>query len=359
MKKLLNLIILTVLLFCCKDDDKISADGKFNTHENNRVSSLKMSKDEYSNWINKNGISNSENLIKITNDVYSHFPDKFDFIIFILNQENSPGFSQMFKNVSNNVSGIGMDIFDNSSTFGSSGKLKGIIQLTTKNELTEGPSLHEIMHNWGNNIFETEKTSPTVGSSVKSIANGKGAASHWGFTGGSTPGQLGGFQQSTLQYLGSDTYQVDDVKNKSGKILDPFKFDGSLKNLIPYNELELYLMGMIPISSVNDFDNFTSITSRIGNGRGNPDTFIASSRTTYTPSLLEQLLGKRIPDSNNSQKHFDLLVIYLTEKNISKDEWKEFDAQAERFERKGDDGDEDNYNFWEATNGIGSVKIGI
>ena len=118
-------------------------------------------------------------------------------------------------------------------------------------------------------------------------------------------------------------------------------------------------MGMIPISSVNDFDNFTSITSRIGNGRGNPDTFIASSRTTYTPSLLEQLIGKRIPDSNNSQKHFDLLVIYLTEKNISEDEWKEFDAQAERFERKGDDGDEDNYNFWEATNGIGSVKIGI
>ena len=167
MKKLLNLIILTLLLFCCKDDDKISADGKFNTHENNRVSSLKMSKDEYSNWINKNGISNGENLIKITNDLYSHFPDNFDFIIFILNQENSPGFPQMFKNVSNNISGIGMDIFDNSSTYGSSGKLKGIIQLTTKNELTKGPSLHEIMHNWGNNIFETEKTSPTIGSSVK------------------------------------------------------------------------------------------------------------------------------------------------------------------------------------------------
>ena len=358
MKKLLNIIILLILLYSCKDDDKISPDGKFITHENNRVSSLKMSNDEYGDFVNSNGIAISENIKKITNDVYSHFPDNFDFIIFILNQENSPGYSQMFIDVSNNVSGIGKDIFDYSSNYGSSGKLKGIIQLNTKNELTEGPSLHEIMHNWGNSILETEKTSPAHGSSVQSIPNGKGAASHWGFTGGSTPGQLGGFQQSTLQDLGNNTYQVDDTKKKSGQTTGSFATGGSKKNLVPYNELELYLMGMIPVSSVKDFDNFKNITSHIGNTVHNPNTFVATSRTTYTSSLLEQLFGKRIPDSNNSQKHFDLLVIYLTDKNISDDEWKEFDAQAERFERKGDDGDDDNYNFWEATNGLGSIKIG-
>ena len=45
MKKLLNIIILLIILYSCKDDDKISPDGKFITHENNRVSSLKMSND--------------------------------------------------------------------------------------------------------------------------------------------------------------------------------------------------------------------------------------------------------------------------------------------------------------------------
>ena len=62
---------------------------------------------------------------------------------------------------------------------------------------------------------------------------------HWGFTGGSTKGQLGGFEQSTLVELEDSSYSVAPF--------GPFANGG---NGVPYNELELYLMGMAPLSSV-------------------------------------------------------------------------------------------------------------
>ena len=49
---------------------------------------------------------------------------------------------------------------------------------------------------------------------------------------------------------------MDDTKKKSGQTTGSFATSGGKKNLVPYNELELYLMGMIPVSSVKDFDNF-------------------------------------------------------------------------------------------------------
>ena len=84
--------------------------------------------------------------------------------------------------------------------------------------------------------------------------------------------------------------------------------------------------------------------------------FTANTRTTYTPQSLEELLGERAPSVDSSQKDFKLLVVVITDSALSDDEWNKVDATAEWFSKKEDDGIS-LYNFWEATNGVGSITI--
>ena len=139
-----------------------------------------------------------------------------------------------FIGVSNTIEGTGQSIYDYSSDYGSEGKLKAVMQLTGLSYLQSGPSLHELMHNWGNFGFETHSVDQP-GENITSYPYW----GHWGFTGGSTKGQLGGFEQSTLVELEDSSYSVAPF--------GPFANGG---NGVPYNELELYLMGMAPLSSV-------------------------------------------------------------------------------------------------------------
>ena len=135
--------------------------------------------------------------------------------------------------------------------------------------------------------------------------------------------------------------------------MPPFANGG---NGVPYNELELYLMGMLDIGSVSDFDMFTEITS----WKINESTydFTANLRTTYTSSSLVELLGSRIPSHIDSQKRFELLVVVLTKESLSNEQWDIVDAHAEWFSREESDGTS-LYNFWEATGGVGSLNIGF
>jgi hypothetical protein len=211
--------------------------------------------------------------------------------------------------------------------------------LTGLEYLKYGPALHELAHQWANFALPTHSVDGP-GVSITSYPYG----SHWGFTGGSTPGQLGGFEQSTLIENGNNSYTVAEF--------GPFANGG---NGIPFNELELYLMGMLPISSVTNFDMFTDITSLAIDTLTYDFTFTAN-RTTYTPESIEILLGERVPSVASSQKDFSLLVVVITDSPLTDDEWNKVDATAEWFSNKGDDGTS-LYNFWEATNGVGSITI--
>jgi len=346
MKRILRLFIILPLLIwvACEDEAPSDADNtihEFELHSNNRVSSLLMTESEYSDWINNDGFTDSGMRIPLINDVYNKFPDEYDFIFFVLNEPSIPAnlsYYGMLIGVSNNVQGIGKSIYDYSSDYGSSGKLKAVMQLTGLEYLKYGPALHELAHQWANYALPTHSVDG-VGSNLTSYPYW----GHWGFTGGSTKGQLGGFKQSTLIDNGNNSYTVEEF--------GPFANGG---NGIPYNELELYLMGMIPISSVSNFDMFTDITSLAVNT--STFDFTANTRTTYTPQSLEELLGQRDPSIDNSQKDFKLLVVVITDSPLSDDEWNKVDATAEWFSKKEDDGTS-LYNFWEATNGVGSITI--
>ena len=350
--KAFSITIISISIISCSADEDPQNDSQviidsenhsITTPSSSKVSSLLMSTTEYSAWKSNDQFSDGLYREPLIKDIYEKFTDKYDFIFLILNEEKIPeGISYYGKNVgvSNNITGIfnGGGIYDYSSGYGSSGKLKSVMQLSSLGYLQNGPALHELMHNWANYALPTENVE--TGNDVSSYSY----SGHWGFTGGSTRGQLGGFNQSTLEDLGNNEYSVD-----------PFGAFANGGNSVPYNELELYLMGMTPVNSVNQFDLFSDITSFVPSQ--SKYNFTANSKVTYGPNELESLLGVRSPSSLESQKEFDLLVIVLTDNPLTDSQWKTINDAAEWFSFKGND-EYSSYNFWEATNGIGSINIG-
>lgn len=359
-----------LLFFSCNSVDDLSKGEdeeliyKYVKHKNNRVASLIMDDVQYNDWV-KNNIfkSDVEKVMKLTKDIYKEFPDKYDFIILLLNEYETPKSLEttsatgdgFFKPVSNDINGIGCiiaqctnPIYSNSYLFGSSeGKLKGVLHLGNRRLIKNGPILHELMHHWGNHALETESVSE-FGNNISSFPTGKNNGSHWGFTGGNVNGQLGGFIQSTLKENDDSTYSVDKFQ--------PIRHINNYH--APYNELELYLAGLIPIDSVKDFDVFKNITSfTSGSIFSKKYRFKASSRITYTSESLKELLGKRIPDVNDSQKNFKILLMVISNNILTNEEFNQIDSDTEWFHKKEFDNLPE-YNFYEATKGKGSITIG-
>jgi hypothetical protein len=325
----------------------ISGFGKTQIHTitispNQRVASVLMSPSEYSSWITNDEFNNYAKREALVQDIYQKFDDKFDFIFFILNETSRPAnlpYAGELIGISNAVTGIGLPIYNNAASYGSPGKLKSVMALTSRESLLYGPSLHELAHNWANFIIDTKGWN---GSAEYDIG------AHWGFTGGNTKGQLGGFQQSTLQTnIGGnpDRYSVGS-----------FYGIANGGNSVPYTDLELYLMGMIPITEVADFDVFRGL-SQVSTVGSNVE-FTASTRVTYDNAKILSDAGRaRNPTNVTSQKNFRLLVVILTPTSLTSTEWNTFDDQSEKFGRSSSDG-MTIYNFWEATRGLGTLETG-
>ena len=151
-----------LLFFSCNSIDDLSKQEdeeliyKYEKHKNNRVASLIMDDVQYNDWV-KNNIfkSDVEKVMKLTKDIYKEFPDKYDFIILLLNEYETPKSLEttsatgdgFFKTVSNDINGIGCiiaqctnPIYSNSYLFGSSeGKLKGVLHLGNRRLIKNGP----------------------------------------------------------------------------------------------------------------------------------------------------------------------------------------------------------------------------
>ena len=306
-------------------------------HTDNRAASLLMPSTEYNSWKANDEFKNKAIREALFKEIYKKFDDEFDFIFLILNEDDKPSKlpdGELIQ-VANNVSGIGLNIFDQSSNYGSSGKLKAVIHLTKRIYLLGGPTLHELLHNWANFGIQTEGTDD----GTNFVNNYQ---PHWGFTGGNIKGQLGGFKQSTLVDKGAGSYSVE-----------PFGNNENEGYLSPYSQLELYLMGMIPITDVADFDVFTGVSNF--DTSVDPYTFDATKKTTYTASSLEALLGKRSPSAQTSQKSFRALVMVLTDTALTNEQWKVVDEHSRIFGSPAANVTPI-YNFWEATNGKGTLK---
>ena len=344
--------------------------------------------------------------LRLAKNLYTIFEDNFDFIIavnqydyeFDLNLSARAGYSGINAAVRNIVSGIGLSTTYNvTSSYGSSGRLGSFIHMPAHYLVSNGPMLHEIMHQWGNSFFKYD-------------------SGHWGLS-GVGGGQLGGFEPSTLMTsdnLTSGAYAltIGTFRAASSKFSSSFGTFANGGNSIPYSNFEKWLMGLIPASDVPNFkipitsgdtysklgadglitaDNITeiSLTDILSNPSNNDNNTIPKEYRISSASNI----GPRNPDYNTSRKKFRALVVLITNNTLMEryeSSTKTLDAFQNSIAKfalnSGDnsstyiakkwqpvpagavaetlgDGKEyikipdSNYNFWEATGGLATLQI--
>ena len=280
-----------------------------------------------------------EKFIAVVNGFYDRFEDVFDFLFVVANLKTGVsdyGYYGALFPVSNEVRGTGLGVFfDEEGQWGSQGKLKSIIHLVEYDGISNGPMLHELIHQWAAYI----------------VANGTGG--HWGVSSGN--GQLGGFASNDLVALGNGRYTA-------GK----FASEGYADNTVPYSPIELYLAGFLPPDDVPDLliaEDASWLLDEAGQpvlaANGDP-IFTATSIRTYTIADIVADHGARIPNFADAQKDFRAAVIFLIDEEQAGTRAR-LDAVSDAaswFSRASEDKNNQTYNFYEATGGRATITLG-
>ena len=125
-KAIVTLSAFLLFIACSKSDSSEdseetlmgSSEHQIDISPGGNAYSLLMSSSEYNEWKNSDQFTNTEKRTALFQDVYKTFSDKFDFIFLVLNEDNIPeniNYYGMLIDVSNNVSGIGIQQYDYSS----------------------------------------------------------------------------------------------------------------------------------------------------------------------------------------------------------------------------------------------------
>jgi len=318
-------------------------------------------------------IYNTEMLQKITQDLYNSFADRFDFIMLVTNNKERPKsvtYSGVFRKIKNDVEGIGAPLYDNSNTYGSGGQLKGVMHFAYRSAVLKGPTLHEISHYWANKFQGV--IAPVYDSENRSYDGYYlGSGSHWGYTGFfGGKGQLGGYDAAVESLRDENlTYEGRRITWKIFSATPRFGWNSNGGNSLGYNDVELYLMGMIPKEEVADLMVPLPWGSALApetkeyladNGRWESDRvyFMAKEivRKSWDEILSENNISERSPNVEESQKNFRILTVLLDTQMPQTYEVDVVSRQIRSLTYVGDDGDPNNYNFWEATRGLGTLR---
>ena len=294
---------------------------------------LIVSNETYSLWtadVSSGDTGFYKDKLRLANNLYTIFEDNFDFLIAVnqhdyesnLNLSARAGYSGINSSVRNIVSGIGLSIYNNTSSYGSSGRLGSFIHMPAHYLVSNGPMLHEIMHQWGNFFFEYD-------------------SAHWGVS-GVGGGQLGGFEPSTLMTsdnLTSGDYALStgNYRAASSKYTSSFGTFANGGNSIPYSNFEKWLMGLIPASDVPNFKipitSGDTYSTRGTDGLFTADSIAEISLTDilsnpsnyYNDTIPKEYrisstskIGPRDPDYSTSRKNFRALFVLITNDTLMK-----------------------------------------
>lgn len=265
-----------------------------------------------------------------SNVFYEHFEDAFDFLVLAYSSRHSadgssyqPPYAAAFSLVSNDVKGIGLDIFSDAHRFGSAGRLQGIVHA---GNMDTPALLHELMHRWANFVVTIDHPDHGV---------------HWGFS--SANGILGGFDIANLVEHGSGRYSL------GGDYLGGNCPVGGDCDDVGYSPLELYLAGFIPPEEVPDLwvaedgqwlweadglawddviadpdsDYCPDDLAVVINGqRTTVCYFVADKVRTLTIEDIVAEHGARVPHSSRSQRQFRAAVMVSTSEDDPIPQWK-------------------------------------
>ena len=343
------LLTSTLLLAACGGGDDSSTSPVADTNVTNGVDTNVISSDltlndegtiltyQNSTFATQAELSSTD-LKVITNHIYQYFQDEYDFIFIVSDNDVLPsgvGYYGRFYGVSNDISGIGMNIYDYSGGYGSAGKLKGVMHFPYRGGIESGPTLHELAHNWGNFILDT------------------GLPSHWNSTGFSSRGQLGGYDNNSF------AVESGDIVNGGTFSADSFGTFANGGNGLAYNDVELYLMGMISKDEVGTVQVATNPADTTG-AEWTKRYFTADKieTKTFTQLLADASVADRVPTSATSQKSFRILTVLANNLTSEQNDIDEMNQTISRFSLPGPDSSS-LYNFYEATGGRATLQADI
>jgi hypothetical protein len=240
---------------------------------------------------------------------YATHGDKYDFLNFVLVE--GPRSNRFHFATRNSVQGIGLGIFNNTSQYGSAGKLQGINTFPISSFFDGGDQgfEHETGHQWINFLAGTPFASGTP-----HWARGNVAINVMGF---SIPGSggVGGNYSFTFSPNGSGGYLVGNL---------------NAINQTTFNSMELYLMGLIPPSEVDSFFVLNNQNQDVTVGQ----TLQPSEITPVTVNDVIAARGARVPDSSQSQKNFRVATIVVSEQLLDAYAMAHYDYFARRAEER-------------------------
>lgn len=244
------------------------------------------------------GTINSGPRRAIAREFFRTHRDTYDFLIifsnfdFAMPEERAAAF---YSTVKNDTQGIGQAIFDNTSLYGSNGKLQGTVDMGNLAKLGTSPQdvaaydttldilSHELLHRWGAYIRFVDETGHI------STALLSADEAHWSYL---------------LDSAGSLEYGNDWRANNDGT----FTSQAIRKYFSP---LDLYLMGMIDKSAVPPMlliENpaiDSSTMPKLG------DTISGFARTVSIDDIIAAM-GEREPAAGAAQKSFSAAFIFVT-----------------------------------------------
>lgn len=290
---------------------------------------------------------------------YDLFPDDLDYIAVESEYTNTNASSAgSYTRLRNETQGTGIDIFDEASAFGSEERLKGLLSLHYDNT-SPFTLTHEILHEHG------------VSSRFQEAFDLGGNAGHWGMFEDNSSGFIGTSVQSgvllEIEDLGDGMYQSPRSWNEnsiSNELLNEwYENEGSPEDYFKYNNLELYLMGLLP---KEDVDTITTLANweRLGIWTDTDlnisyDQFRADGVRSIHINEIVETLGARVPDYQNSQKSFRMGLVVTSDRPLTPLELSYFDFAMRDYERETPAiqiDQEPNFTFFQSTKGLATMS---
>ncbi|RME85160.1 MAG: hypothetical protein D6775_03540 [Caldilineae bacterium] len=238
----------------------------------------------------------------VVNRFYDFLGDDYDFLLLL--QEPSRMANRHYMGIRNDIQGIGLTIFDASADYGSSGRLQGIVYypLSTYYDGAEETFSHEIGHRWM--VF------------LKDVDGLLGIGPHWPV---STLAQgIMGYNSATSSQGLSFPYTVQDNGNGT-YTLTPAQHH-------TFNDMELYLMGLVPPQAVGDHIVFVDQEQTLCNG-----CILQGPVNIVRADDIIKVYGQRAPSYARAQREFRVASIIVTrDRLLSPREMAFFDYFASR-----------------------------
>lgn len=232
---------------------------------------------------------------------YSLFNDNYDYISIIYPGINN---NRHYQSLANSNSGIGIPIRNNSSWYGSAGRLRGF--LVFPNTLFyDGANVgyqHELGHSWINFL-----NVPLLKASVPHWPLSDLANSVMGYSNG--PGQGLEFPYKFVQQ--SENRWV--LQNRTESPI--------------FNDFDLYLMGLIPPTEVKPYMVFENSNQTIM-----PGSVITGPVKMVTIDDIINEHGERVPNYQNSPKNFKIATIIISYYPLTQKEMSFYEYYTQRAE---------------------------